>query len=103
MPRQSIIDQREITRDGTIQIRIAKQVVEDGEVLAESWHRCSIAPTMDAESVIAAVNADLTAQGYGAVPAEQWDRVRANITVEQPAEVKAAYQAKIEASEPANA
>lgn len=90
MPRKSVINQREITENGTIQIRIAKQVVDDGEVVASSWHRFVLAPGDDTEAMISAVDADLTKQGYG--PVQNWSTVRATVAAEHTPEVIKAYQ-----------
>ena len=90
MARQSIVNQREITENGTIQVRIAKQVVDDGEVVASSWHRFVLAPGDDTEAMISAVDADLTNQGYG--PVVDWSGVRATVAAEHTPEVIQAYQ-----------
>ena len=85
MPRISVINQREITENGTVQIRIAKQVVDAGEVISSLWHRCSISPGEDIESVIANVDANLTAMGFS--PVSDWDGVRALVASEHTLEV----------------
>lgn len=90
MPRISVINQREITENGTIQIRIAKQVVDAGEVISSLWHRTSIAPGDDAEATIASVDAHLTQMGYG--PVANWQGVRALVASEHTPEVVQAYQ-----------
>jgi hypothetical protein len=91
MPRQAIIDQREITRDGTLQIRIAKQVLDNGDVVAESWHRTSLALGQDLEALIVAVDADLVRQGFGAV--QDWSSVRRTVLMEHTPEAVAAFVA----------
>lgn len=95
MPRISVINQREITEDGVIQVRIAKRIVDNGEVISSQWHRCSILPGEDIESVIANVDAHLTQMGYG--PVVNWQGVRALVTAEHTPEVIAAYQSKMAA------
>ena len=90
MPRKSIIDQREITREGVLQVRIAKQVVDAGEVIAETWHRCSLAPGQNVEDMTSAVDANLTQMGYG--PVVDWSGVRATVAAEHTPEVIQAYQ-----------
>jgi len=90
MPRKAVINQREITENGTIQVRIAKQVVDAGEVIASSWHRCALEPGQNVEYMISAVDADLTKQGYG--PVVDWAGVRATVAAEHTSEVIKAYQ-----------
>jgi hypothetical protein len=58
--KQTIIDQIEITRYGSIQIRFAKVVVEDDQVLVSEYHRTSIEPGGDIQAQMDAVNAHLT-------------------------------------------
>lgn len=90
MPRISTINQREITDTGLIHVRIAKQVVDAGEVISSQWHRCSISPGEDVESVISSVDDHLTQMGYG--PVVDWSGVRATVAAEHTPEVIKAYQ-----------
>jgi len=60
MKKQSVIDQIEITRDGTIQLRIAKEVLDDdGSVIVRDWHRTACPPGHDIDAQMAAVNEQL--------------------------------------------
>lgn len=64
--KKTIIDQIEITRDGTIQIRCALMVLEDGkEIGATQWHRMSIPPGADVDAQLALVDDHLSARGVG--------------------------------------
>ena len=90
MSRKSVVNQREITENGTIQVRIAKQVVDAGEVISSLWHRCAFEPGQNVEDMISAVDADLTKQGYG--PVVDWSGVRATVAAEHTPEVIKAYQ-----------
>jgi len=90
MPRRSVINQREITENGFIQVRIAKQVVEGDEVISQLWHRTSVFPGENVENVITAVDAHLTQMGYG--PVVDWSGVRATVAAEHTPEVIQAYQ-----------
>ena len=91
MPRKSVVNQREITEAGIIQVRIAKQVVDAGEIISSLWHRCVFEPGRNVEDMISAVDADLTQQGYG--PVEDWSSVLATVAAEHTPEVIQAYQA----------
>lgn len=95
MPRISVINQREITEDGVIQVRISKRIVDNGEVISSQWHRCSISPGEDIESAIANVDDHLTQMGYG--PVVNWTGVRALAAAEHTSEVVSAFQAKMAA------
>ena len=56
LEKKTILDQIEITRDGTIQVRLALLVLEDGEEISSAWHRTSIHPGADPVAQMAAVN-----------------------------------------------
>lgn len=99
MPRIAVINQREINENGVILVRIAKRIVENGEVISSQWHRCSIAPGENIESVIANVDANLTEMGFG--PVASWAAVRALVTAEHTSEVIQAYNAILYAQEAA--
>lgn len=78
MKKQTVVDQIEITRNGTIQLRIAKELVDDdGTILTSSWHRTSLPPGHDIDAQMAAVNAHLTqGLGFPSVSASDIDRVK---------------------------
>jgi len=95
MPRRAILNQREIPVDGTIQVRIAKQVLDGDELLGEVWHRVAFTPGCDVEATIRMVDAHMTADKYGALPPDQWDKVRATIAAEHSPEIIQAYQDKL--------
>ena len=59
--KKTVIDQIEITRSGSIQIRLGLLLVEDGEELSCQWHRTVIEPDGDIDVQIAAVNVGLAA------------------------------------------
>jgi hypothetical protein len=90
MPRTATVNQREITENGTIQVRIAKQVVDAGEVISSQWHRCALEPGQSVDDMISAVDANLTQMGYG--PVVDWSGVRATVAAEHTPEVIKAYQ-----------
>ncbi len=71
------LNQIETSANGDIGIRIAK-LAEDGTTRL-GWHRSMIPHDLSAAEItaqLAAVDKDLTAQGYGSVTTEDWDRVR---------------------------
>ena len=90
MPRKAVVNQREITEDGIVQVRIAKQIVDDGEVISITWHRAAFPPGCDVEGVITGVDNNLSGMGFGAVV--DWSAVRATVAAEHTPEVIQAYQ-----------
>jgi hypothetical protein len=61
--KRTVMDQIEITANGTVLFRLAKLIVEDGTVLAREWHRSVIEPSGDVDAQMAAVNAHLVEMG----------------------------------------
>ncbi len=60
MQKRTVVDQIEIQRDGTINVRLAKEVVDEtGEVLSVGWHRTSLPPGHDIDAQMAAINQNL--------------------------------------------
>lgn len=103
MHKRAEIDRIDFQPDGTMMVRISKYIVDDdGSILNlfsdNRYHATSFAPSgQDHEATIDANNADLTRQGYGAVPYDQWDNVRNLIAVKHTPETIAAHAAKIAA------
>lgn len=71
--KQTVVDRIEVTEAGCVQVRHATRIVEDGVVIAQSFHRHFIAPGDDFS------NED--------------ERVKAICAVTHTAEVIAAYKA----------
>ena len=87
MPKQLIIDQIEVTNNGTVQVRMHK-LSSDGDLLGN--HRTSLPPETDINAQIAAVNAHMASENYTAICNTVWT-----------AECIAAYQAAQAAAEAA--
>lgn len=63
MEKRTILDQIEISHDGTIGLRFAKQIIDDdGSVISSGWHRVPLPIGTDIEAQMAAVNEQLTTQ-----------------------------------------
>ena len=98
MYKRADIDRVDFQPDGTMMVRIAKYLVDDdGTILNigsdSKYHATSFIPAgQDHEATIAANDADLTRQGFGAVPSSQWDNIRALISAKHTPEVIQAYQ-----------
>jgi hypothetical protein len=65
LTKQTVVDKIEVLENGTLQVRSATRVLEDGEVLSSSFHRHVLAPGADTTNedakVVAIANATWTA------------------------------------------
>ena len=73
----SVVDKVEVVENGTVQVRTATRIVEDGKVISQSYHRHTIPPGQDYSN--------------------ECDKVKAICQATHTAEVIAAYQAMQEA------
>jgi hypothetical protein len=64
LTKTTVVDKIEVLENGTLQVRSATRVLEDGEVLSSSFHRHILAPGADITNedtkVIAIANATWT-------------------------------------------
>jgi hypothetical protein len=65
LTKETIVDKIEVLENGTLQVRTATRVLEDGEVLSSSFHRHVLTPGADTSNedakVVAIANATWTA------------------------------------------
>jgi hypothetical protein len=65
LTKETVVDKIEVLENGTLQVRSATRVLEDGEVLSSSFHRHTLAPGSDTANedakVVAIANATWTA------------------------------------------
>ena len=65
LTKETVVDKIEVLENGTLQVRSAIRVLEDGEVLSSSFHRHVLAPGADTSNedakVVAIANATWTA------------------------------------------
>lgn len=80
--KRTIVDQIEITRDGTVQVRVGLLLVEDGKEIDCKWHRTAIPPGGDVEAQMAAVNAHLVAMEKEPLAPAAIDRIKRYAAVE---------------------
>jgi hypothetical protein len=45
--KQVTVDQIEVTGNGVVQVRTATQIIEDGSIISQSFHRHVVAPGAD--------------------------------------------------------
>jgi len=80
LEKQTVVDKVEVVENGTVQVRTATRIVEDGKVISSSFHRHVVVPGQDYSNEDA--------------------RVQAICAATHTAEVIAAYQAMQEANQP---
>lgn len=68
--RKTVVHTVEVNRDGTVGVKIAKLLVEDGVEIACEWHRVLIYPEHDHGDVMALVNEHLGQMGLPPVGPE---------------------------------
>jgi len=90
--KRTVIDQIEVSRDGTLQIRFGLLLIEDGNEIDCKWHRTIIEPGGDVDGQIAAVNSHLAQMGKAPVELSEADRLKALVPVVQTADVVASHR-----------
>ena len=91
--KQLIIDQIEVTQNGTIQIRMHK-LSSDGDMLGN--HRTAIEPGGNIDAQIAAVNAHMGSEGFAPIPDADVARVKATAAATWTPENIAPVTAKVQ-------
>ena len=61
LTKETVVDKIEVLENGTLQVRSATRVLEDGEVLSSSFHRHVLAPGEDTSNEDAKVVSIATA------------------------------------------
>lgn len=89
--KQTIIDQIEITKDGHIQVRMKKQIVDGDDVFDIGYHRTSIECGGDCDAQMAAVNAHLESMGNGQVSGKEIEEIKKHSKISFTPERIAAY------------
>jgi len=84
-----IIDQIEVTKDGTVQVRMHK-LSSDGDLIGN--HRTSLPPAGGIAAQVAAVNAHMATENYSAISAADVVKLTAICNAAWTSEVIAAYQ-----------
>ena len=47
LEKRTVVDKIEVTENGTVQVRTATRIIEDGVQLSQSYHRHVVAPGAD--------------------------------------------------------
>ncbi len=93
--KKTIVDQIEITRDGTIQLRLGLLLVEDGVEIGCTYHRTAIPPGTDPAAQLAAVDAHLTKMGKATLDTSEAKRVTDIAPVVHTLEAVSKYAQKV--------
>jgi len=74
LSKQTVIDQITVTENGIVLYREATRILEDGEVISQTYHRSSLVPGQDLtdvpENVAAICNAAWTPEAIAAYQAQ---------------------------------
>ena len=57
LEKQTVVDKIEVVENGCVQVRTATRIVEDGNVISQSYHRHVVAPADDYSNEDARVQA----------------------------------------------
>ena len=90
--KQLIIDQIEVTQNGTVQVRMHK-LSSDGDMIGN--HRTAIEPGGDIDAQIAAVNNHMATENFAPIPDADAAKLKAIALAAWTPEVIAAYQAGV--------
>jgi hypothetical protein len=96
--KQLIIEQIEVTSNGTVQVRMHK-MSSDGDLIGN--HRTALPPATDINAQVAAVNAHMATENYSAIPDADVVKLTAICNAAWTEAVVAAYQAAQAAAEAA--
>lgn len=91
LEKRTVVSQIEITYVGTVQVKLEKQVVEDGKVLAFEYHRMVIEPDVPAADTMAGVNRHLEAMNCRPLDAAEFGRIKGVADVVHTPAVVAAF------------
>lgn len=78
LEKQTVVDKIEVIENGSVQVRTATRIVEDGNVISTSYHRHVVAPGQDysqedarVQAICAATHTPEVIAAYQAAQANQ--------------------------------
>lgn len=92
LSKRVVLSQIEVTPNGTLQIRLDKQVVEDDAVLSREYHRTVLEPGIKVDDQVGAVNAHLFLMGWPPIDEATVERIRRIAKVEHTRDVVKAHR-----------
>lgn len=67
MEKRSLIDSLELTRSGTVRLRLLKQIIDSDKVLLSEPHRAELPAQMGLGEALDMIDASLVSIGYPAI------------------------------------
>jgi len=92
LEKRTVVDRIEVDRDGVMCIRLTKEVLEDGNIIASTYHRTLIEPGASIDDQMATVNADLVGLNAAEATASDIGRLKAVAATVHTDTVIAAYE-----------
>ena len=89
LTKETVVDKIEVLENGTIQVRTATRVLEDGVQLSQAFHRHVVNPSIKSGDPLTWGDTDISGEDA---------RVQAICTATWTAEVKTAYQEQQDAN-----
>ena len=77
LTKQVVLSQMEILPNGTIQVRLSKQVLDNDVTIASEYHRFVLEPGANLNDIMSNINTHLAQMGWPACRAADVARVRA--------------------------
>jgi hypothetical protein len=93
----TILDQIEITSNGSLQVRFNKLMMNGDLVMASRYHRTSFFPGQDIDSQATVVNNSIVREGWPSMTTADVQKIKDHAVVAWTDEVIAAYKAALEA------
>ena len=103
LEKRTILDQIEITRNGTVQIRWAKEIVDGAQLVTSDYHRTAVPPGRDIDAQIDAVSAHLGTMGWPVVQSDDIQRIKDHAAIAWTPQVISAFEVHQAAQNPAPA
>ena len=97
MEKRTVLDRIEIESDGTVFMRLLKQIV-DGEVLWSDPHRSVVYPAVLLSDQLATVNVHLAQMGWPEISADDATRLESHVRVARTPEIVVAWEEKTAAA-----
>ena len=79
--KKAELDSVTVTREGHLEVRIAKCVNVDGEEIFLGWHRTVVEVGGDVDAHMATVNAHLNTMGVNALPEESMAELKSYASI----------------------
>lgn len=90
LTKRTVVDQREVTANGVVQIRFRKEVLEDGKVVSFGYHRTALEPGEDLDAKMKLVNEHL--QHMSCEPVSDYESVSRLVAAEHTLDVIKAFR-----------